>query len=145
MIIHKWGVMGVRNLSHQQFFQQGVGLIEVLITVLLLATGLLGVASMQVRSLEQNAESLTRTQANLLAYDILEQVRMASPVAPGAVVTPSATAITTLAAAKLPSGSGSIACDTARLCTVTITWSEGARSASASDQQPSTFKYSATL
>lgn len=134
----------MKNFFPRQFFQQGVGLIEVLVTVLLLATGLLGIASMQLRSLEQNAESLTRTQANLLAYDILERVRMASPVAPAPVVTPSAGDITALAGARLPGGSGSIACNV-RLCTVTINWSEGARSANAEDQQPSSFVYSTTL
>jgi type IV pilus assembly protein PilV len=134
-----------RGMCKPNVYQQGVGLIEVLITVLLLATGLLGIAGMQLRSLKQNDEALLRTQANFLAYDILERVRMASPVAPDALVIPSPGDLTALAEAQLPEGDATIICNNLRLCNVTITWAESVRSNDAKDQQASTFDYSATL
>ena len=127
------------------FLQQGVFLIEVLVTVLLLATGLLGIASMQLRSLQQNGEALISTQANILAYDILEQARMASPVAPAAVVVPAADDVAAIAKSVLPGGQGTIECDAKRLCQVTISWSENVRTGDEESPQSSIFIYSATL
>jgi type IV pilus assembly protein PilV len=57
--------------------QSGFGMIEVLVTVLVLAIGLLGVASTQVVSLQMNSQSQSRSQAVLLAEDMLERVRAA--------------------------------------------------------------------
>lgn len=62
---------GLRALNSQT----GVGLIEVLITVLVLGIGLLGVASTQVVSLQMNSQSQNRSQAVLLAEDILDRIR----------------------------------------------------------------------
>jgi type IV pilus assembly protein PilV len=124
--------------------QRGVGLIEVLVTVLLLGSGLLAIASMQVRSLQQNTESMIRTEANIVAYDIFERIRMASPVAPAALVEPTDAEIDDLAA-TLPDGEIDLDCNGSRLCTVTITWGETARSDDEADQQEATFSYSATL
>lgn len=126
-------------------FQQGASLIEVLVTVLLLGTSLLAIAAMQVRSLKQNHEALVRTQANLLAYDILERVRMVSPMAPGQLVLPAQNDISARAEQLLPNGTGNLNCNANRLCTITITWSEFARTENASDQQPSIFTYSTRL
>jgi type IV pilus assembly protein PilV len=125
-------------------FQRGVGLIEVLVTVLLLGSGLLAIASMQVRSLQQNTESMIRTEANIIAYDIFERIRMASQVAPAALDEPTTAELDDLAA-ELPDGDIELDCDADRLCTVTITWGETARSNDAADQQEATFSYSATL
>ncbi|MBL3558249.1 MULTISPECIES: type IV pilus modification protein PilV [Marinobacter] len=55
--------------------QSGLGLIEILITVLVLGIGILGVASTQVVSLQMNAQSQSRSQAVLLAEDILDRIR----------------------------------------------------------------------
>lgn len=125
--------------------QQGVGLIEVMVSVLLLGTALLAIAALQARSLTQNHEALVRTQANLLAYDILERVRMASPMAPGALVLPADNTIDDLAERLLPDGDSQLNCDANRLCTIRITWVEAARSENAKDQQPSVFTYSTRL
>ena len=64
-----------RTQPQQQSKQRGVGLIEVLITVIILSIGLLGVAALQARSLQENQSAVLRTQANILAYDILERMR----------------------------------------------------------------------
>jgi len=55
--------------------QSGLGLIEVLVTVLVLGIGILGVASTQVVSLQMNSQSQNRSQAVLLAEDLLDRIR----------------------------------------------------------------------
>lgn len=55
--------------------QSGLGLIEILVAVLVLGIGILGVASTQVVSLQMNSQSQSRSQAVLLAEDILDRIR----------------------------------------------------------------------
>ncbi|MFB2764915.1 type IV pilus modification protein PilV [Marinobacter shengliensis] len=55
--------------------QGGITLIEVLIAVLILAIGLLGVAGVQVVSMQNTVNSDLRTQATLFAQDLAEQIR----------------------------------------------------------------------
>ena len=55
--------------------QEGVGLLEVLITIVVLALGLLGLAGLQTVSLQLNQGALVRSQASNLAYDITERIR----------------------------------------------------------------------
>lgn len=125
--------------------QRGVGLIEVLVTVLLLGTSLLAISALQVRSLKQNHEALVRTQANIFAYDVLERVRMASPMAPSPLVLPAQDDIDEAAELLLPNGAINLNCDATRLCTVVVTWDEFARTEEDVDQQPSIFTYSTRL
>lgn len=69
--------------------QRGVGLIEVLITVFVLAIGLLGVASLQFVGSFSNKEALFRTQAVMVAQQMSERMRastVASVVTDGFVV-----------------------------------------------------------
>ena len=54
---------------------RGFTLIEVMISVLILAIGLLGVASMQTRSLQMNQSAQFASQASILAYDIADRMR----------------------------------------------------------------------
>jgi len=61
--------------------QRGLGLIEILITVLILGIGILGVASTQVVSLQMNTQSQSRSQAVLLAEDLFDRIR-ANPDTP---------------------------------------------------------------
>jgi type IV pilus assembly protein PilV len=55
--------------------QKGFGLIEILVALLVLAIGLLGMASLQTTSLQQTTGSQARTQAILLAEDMVERIR----------------------------------------------------------------------
>ncbi|WP_020394635.1 type IV pilus modification protein PilV [Thiolinea disciformis] len=57
-------------------YQQGIGLIEVLITVVILSIGLLSVASLQARSVKNNTSSLERSMAILLTYSIADAMRV---------------------------------------------------------------------
>lgn len=53
----------------------GFGLIEILVSLLILAIGLLGLASLQATILTQNTEARNRSQAILLADDMFERIR----------------------------------------------------------------------
>lgn len=55
--------------------QRGFTLIEVLVAMLIVAVGILGVAGMQVVSLQQNRNALLRDQALQLGNDILDRMR----------------------------------------------------------------------
>lgn len=69
--------------------QRGVGMIEVLITVFILAVGLLGVASLQFIGSFSNKEALSRTQAVMVAQQMSERLRastVSSSVTDGFVV-----------------------------------------------------------
>lgn len=59
--------------------RNGFTLIEVLVAVVVLAIGLLGLASLQVFGLRNNHSAYMRSQATLLAYDMADRMR-ANPV-----------------------------------------------------------------
>lgn len=59
--------------------QRGVGLIEVLVAVLVMAIGLLGIAALQATALRNSQSSLERSQAVVLSYAILDAMR-ANPI-----------------------------------------------------------------
>lgn len=53
----------------------GVGLIEVLMAVVILAFGLLGIAALQMTALRKSQSSLERSQATIQTYAILDAMR----------------------------------------------------------------------
>lgn len=55
--------------------QRGLGLIEVLITVLVLAIGLLGLASLQQASIRNNQSAMERSMGVVQSYSIIEAIR----------------------------------------------------------------------
>lgn len=55
--------------------QSGVGLIEVLVAVLILALGLLGMAGLQANALKTNQSAYARSQAVMLSYYMLDAMR----------------------------------------------------------------------
>ncbi|NOX27833.1 MAG: type IV pilus modification protein PilV [Gammaproteobacteria bacterium] len=68
----------MKNNRYQNYAKksvQGFTLLEVLITVVILAIGLLGLAGLQAASLQNNNDAATRSQAAVLAYDIADRVR----------------------------------------------------------------------
>ena len=66
-----------KNIQKLSFPSQvkGVGLIEVLVSILVLGVGALGVASMQLTGLKYNSGSQGRTQAIFLATDMMDRIR----------------------------------------------------------------------
>jgi len=59
--------------------QEGVGLIEVLISMLVISVGILNVAALQTAAKKSNFEALQRTSASVLVRDIIEKMR-ANPI-----------------------------------------------------------------
>lgn len=69
---------GKINLSPQSRNQRGVGMVEVLVAMLLLAIGVLGYAALQVRAVEATGEALNRSQAMVILRGLAEQIRVNS-------------------------------------------------------------------
>jgi type IV pilus assembly protein PilV len=65
--------MKTRLLSRQR--QEGFSLVEVLVSVVIMSVGILGIAGLQMLSLQQNRSSLFRADALLLGGDILDRMR----------------------------------------------------------------------
>jgi type IV pilus assembly protein PilV len=63
-------------------YQHGATLIEILISVVILALGLLGLAGLQVNSLQYQKTSSSRSEATQAAYDIGERIRSNWPLPP---------------------------------------------------------------
>lgn len=55
--------------------QNGFTLLEVLVTMVVMALGLLGYAGLQVASLKNSASAYQRSQATILAYDMIDRMR----------------------------------------------------------------------
>lgn len=73
---------------------RGFTLIEVLVTVIILAVGLLGIAGLQVMGLRYNQSALLRTQATQCAYDMADRMRTNNlGVAAGDYNLPASTAV----------------------------------------------------
>lgn len=66
---------GNRVVERQCSMQRGFSLIEVLVALVLLSVGLLGLAGLQLASLNSNVDALARSQATLGAESILERIR----------------------------------------------------------------------
>lgn len=56
--------------------QRGVGMMEILVALLILAIGVLGFVALQYRALEASAESTNRIQAITIARDLAERMRV---------------------------------------------------------------------
>lgn len=101
--------------------QQGVSLLEVLVAVLILSFGLLGVAALQVRSLQGTQSSNFRSNAAALTHEIVDAIRANRSRAPQYAIglgsgVPAGTTIAAAdianwrrrIAAQLPQGQGGI-------------------------------------
>jgi type IV pilus assembly protein PilV len=146
----------------QSLHQRGVGLIEVLVTLLILSTSLLALGAMQTRSLQFNQGAYFRSQANIFAYDLLDRMRINLiniddyeselanvPETDEPVLAPLAAADLHAwrrnISAELPNGKGGVDCDAAtNICTLTIEWDE-LNSTGDEAENKTTFTYSARL
>ncbi|WP_160280065.1 type IV pilus modification protein PilV [Cellvibrio mixtus] len=140
---------------HQR--QKGVGLIEVLVTVLIIATALLTLSALQMRSLQFNHSAYLRSQANILAYDILDRIRInrnrvAEYSLDFATATPGGSNLSSvdirewreLIGKVLPKGLGKIQCTGAGICAVAIRWTEQNQTGEA-DEDIATFEYTTRI
>lgn len=149
-----------RTHSLQQTLVAGFSLIEMLVTVLILSIGLLGLAGLQATGLRNNMSAYQRTQASVLATDILDRMRANRTVALAGTydiaMNAAAPAGATLKdidlqdwlgdlAAELPEGDGSVDCTTANpVCEVTVRWNDN-RGASGNAASYQSFIVSAEL
>lgn len=59
-------------------FQQGAGLTEVMVALLLLSIGVMGFVGLQVRASTTGGDAFSRTQAMAIAQDLAQRVRLNS-------------------------------------------------------------------
>lgn len=67
--------------------QHGAGLIEILVSFIILSIGLLGLTALQGKSHRVEIESYQRTQALLIAEDMAERLRIAGSIAAPSYIT----------------------------------------------------------
>lgn len=70
--------------------ERGFSLIEVLVALLVLSIGLLGLAMLQVQGMRANTDAYLRTQATMLAYDLIDRMRINNVAAQTGAYTASA-------------------------------------------------------
>lgn len=111
--------------------QRGVTLLEVLISIVVLAVGLLGYAGLQTMSLKNNNSAYQRSQATMLTYDIVDRMRANRPnlasyqVAMGSAGTyQDVITWKNNVAAALPDGKASVVVDLNGNATITIQWDD---------------------
>ena len=116
--------------------ERGFSLLEVMISVFVLAIGLLGLAGLQLTSMQNGHSAFLRSQATLAAYSIIDDMRANLGNKDDYAINLAATASGTgglaqddindwLAdlAAELPAGDGSVAVNGNRV-TVAVQWSD---------------------
>ncbi|WP_439850520.1 type IV pilus modification protein PilV [Pseudomonas syringae] len=139
--------------------QAGMTLIEVLVSVLILAIGLLGAAAIQLNALKYTDSSTMSSQASFIAYDMMDRIR--ANVDGNATANGTTNVLATYGLASLDlapvanlnkardqdlsdfraniinfantSGTGSIVVSDSTLVTITVGWSD-TRAAGASNQ-----------
>ena len=61
--------------THQHTKENGISMVEVLVAIVVLSFGLLGLAGLQADGLRGNNDAYMRSQATLMAYDMLDRMR----------------------------------------------------------------------
>ena len=122
----------VKTVPMKQQTQRGFTLIEVMIVFFVLSVGLLGMAALQMKSMQYNQAAYIRSQATVAAYDMLDRMRVNTGGNYAHTVGTAVPSGSTIAdkdliawlnflAASLPRGDGGITC-LASQCTVTVQW-----------------------
>lgn len=125
---------------------RGMTLIEVLVTLVIISVGLLGVAALQITTVRNNQDAYVRSQAAMLAGDMLDRMRANRTDTAGhskadryeiaigdddVPDTPEGAEVASwrrVLDAQLPGGRGGIEYDAStNLVTITIQWGERAR------------------
>lgn len=128
---------------------EGMTLVEVLVTLVIISVGLLGVAALQLTTVRNNSDAYVRAQAAVLASDMLDRMRanrnegtlgperyeidMDDDNEPETTAGDDIASWRLVLAEQLPQGKGEIAYDSnTALVTITIQWGE--RSANEADR-----------
>jgi len=120
--------------------QCGTSMLEVLVSIVVVALGLLGFAGLQTLSIKSNNTAYYRSQATMLAYDMIDRMRankalalassydMAENNIPasagGTVLENDKYEWKTNIASSLPGGKGSVSVDLNRKITITLKWDD---------------------
>lgn len=132
--------------------QTGFSLIEVLVTIVIISFGMLGIAGVIVNGLKNNNSSYARTQASVLANDIIDRMRANKTTAELATLpynlsltgTPTGTGVVlndltewrTSLSKTMPSGTGSVVIDaTTKKVTIVVQWDDSRAAGGLSNQQ----------
>ena len=67
-------MINVKQVYNAKFYQNGTTMIEVMVTIFILAVGLLGVAGLQSAGLRQASNAQTDAQAQILSQDLAEMI-----------------------------------------------------------------------
>lgn len=117
---------------------QGFGLIEILVSMLVLGIGILGMVGLQLNAIKLNQTASVRSQATFIAYDIADRMRANSSAALAgsydialAASAPTGTSIAAIdlqawksaLATQLPAGDGSVA-RSGQVLRVVVQWDE---------------------
>lgn len=114
-------------------------MVEVIVSLLVMSIGLLGMASLQGKSLQSNQGAYYHSQASISSYDILERLRSNKTdavsglynhsqddetpnVIEGDIASTDLNDWLTLIENNLPDGAGEISCDADATCTIRIQW-----------------------
>jgi type IV pilus assembly protein PilV len=140
------------------FRERGVGLIEVLIAMLIFGTALVTLSGLQTRSLQFNQSAYLRSQASMLAYDIIDRIRINRINADSYDIqydaaTPTGTSLKdqdlkswkAAVSASLPDGKGEVICSASRVCEVKIKWIELSESSKEDENSTVIFTYSSQI
>ena len=130
--------------------QTGFGLIEVLVSLLIVSIGLLGIASLQIMALKNVGSSMERSQAVIQTYSYLDVLRAnrAKAVISGLDVPVMTCDPENIAASKVeqrkwltqlqetlgPQSCGQVECLGGGKCTITVQWDDS-RAEGGSDEQ----------
>lgn len=127
---------------------QGFGLIEILVSMLVLGIGILGMVGLQLNAVKLNQAAGVRSQATFLAYDIADRMRANTTAALAgsydialAASAPAGTSITAIdlqawkgaLATQLPAGAGSVA-RSGQVLRVVVQWDESKVGGAATQQ-----------
>lgn len=148
------------NRKPRRFCQSGFSLLEVLVTLVIIAVGMMGFASMMLNSMKNNRIAMQRSIATFYAYDILDcmrvnrQAAISNSYAPDFPTTPPTSPASTSVADNdvylwldalsktLPSGTGKITIISGSTVMVQIRWTE---TLSSGDNATHTWKTESTL
>lgn len=118
-------------MNLNKYYSKGFSLIEVLVSIVIIAISFLGAMALHTTALKEGQISFYRNYATTISQSVLEQIRAQSDLANTYTITSAASATTATMDFKnsvanlLPNGKGSITVDSAkRTVLVKIYWSE---------------------
>lgn len=102
--------------------QQGVALIEVMVSLLIFSLGVLGMVAMQGKAITYTVDAENRSRAAMLANDIVASMWLEGTTSPTTLTT-WASRVTDATVSGLPNATSTVSTDTTTsITTVTITW-----------------------